>query len=47
MAASINRALVAEGIAVHEMRWQQPDLEQVFIELTGATPEGQKACHVA
>jgi ABC-2 type transport system ATP-binding protein len=34
MAPVINRALVAEGIAVHELRWQQPDLERVFLELT-------------
>jgi ABC-2 type transport system ATP-binding protein len=35
MAPAINRALVAEGIAVHELRWHQSDLEQVFLELTG------------
>jgi ABC-2 type transport system ATP-binding protein len=34
MAPAINRALVAEGIAVHELRWQQADLERVFLELT-------------
>ncbi|HEY8454799.1 MAG TPA: ABC transporter ATP-binding protein [Actinopolymorphaceae bacterium] len=33
-AASINRALVETGIAVHELRWQEPDLEDVFLELT-------------
>jgi hypothetical protein len=34
MAPAINRALVAEGIAVHELKWQAPDLERVFLELT-------------
>jgi ABC-2 type transport system ATP-binding protein len=34
MAPAINRALVAEGIAVHELRWREPDLERVFLELT-------------
>jgi ABC-2 type transport system ATP-binding protein len=34
MAPAINRALVAEGIAVHELRWHAPDLERVFLELT-------------
>jgi ABC-2 type transport system ATP-binding protein len=34
MAPAINRALVAEGIAVHELRWRHADLEQVFLELT-------------
>ena len=34
MAAAINRALVAEGIAVHELRWHEPDLERAFFELT-------------
>jgi ABC-2 type transport system ATP-binding protein len=34
LAASINRALIAEGIAVHEVVWQEPDLERVFFELT-------------
>jgi len=41
MAPAINRALVAAGIAVHELRWRQPDLEDVFLDLT----EG--ASHVA
>ncbi|MEU8801619.1 ABC transporter ATP-binding protein [Spirillospora sp. NPDC048819] len=48
MAPAINRALVAEGIAVSELRWHQPDLEEVFLELTegngavqgNAAPEG-------
>jgi ABC-2 type transport system ATP-binding protein len=40
MAPVINRALVAEGIAVHELRWQQPDLERVFLELTEGASEG-------
>jgi ABC-2 type transport system ATP-binding protein len=34
MAPAINRALVAEGIAVHELSWHEPDLERVFFELT-------------
>lgn len=34
MAPAINRALVAEGIAVHELRWYQPDLETAFLRLT-------------
>ena len=34
MAATINRALVVEGISVHELRWHEPDLEQAFFELT-------------
>ncbi len=41
MAPAINRALVAAGIAVRELRWHEPDLEEVFLELT----EG--ASHVA
>jgi ABC-2 type transport system ATP-binding protein len=40
MAPVINRALVAEGIAVHELRWQQPDLERVFLELTEGASDG-------
>jgi ABC-2 type transport system ATP-binding protein len=47
MTASITRALVAEGIAVHEMRWQEPNLERVFFDLTGETPEGQESDDVA
>ena len=34
MAANINRALVAEGIAVRELFWREPGLESVFFELT-------------
>ncbi|MBO0814450.1 MAG: ATP-binding cassette domain-containing protein [Actinobacteria bacterium] len=34
VAPAINRALVAEGIAVHELGWHEPDLERVFFELT-------------
>lgn len=34
MAPTINRALVAEGIAVHELGWHEADLEQVFFQLT-------------
>lgn len=33
-AAAVNRALVAAGIAVSELRRHQPDLEEVFFELT-------------
>jgi ABC-2 type transport system ATP-binding protein len=35
MAPAVNRTLVADGIAVGELRWHQPDLEEVFLELTG------------
>jgi ABC-2 type transport system ATP-binding protein len=35
MTPAVNRALVAGGIAVSELRWHQPDLEEVFLELTG------------
>jgi ABC-2 type transport system ATP-binding protein len=34
-AAAINTALVGAGIAVSELRWCEPDLEQTFLELTG------------
>lgn len=34
-AARINADLVRAGIAVSELRWQTPDLEQIFFELTG------------
>jgi ABC-type multidrug transport system ATPase subunit len=39
-AATINRALVAAGVAVSELRPQQASLEEVFLELTGDTEEG-------
>ena len=38
-ASDVNRALVAEGIAVSELRWHEPDLEEIFIELTGGAPD--------
>lgn len=44
-AAAVNQALVADGIAVHELRWHQPDLEEVFFELTQGEPRGAR--HVA
>jgi len=34
-AAEINAGLVRNGIDVHELTWRQPDLEQIFLELTG------------
>jgi ABC-2 type transport system ATP-binding protein len=34
MAATINRALVDDGIDVHELHWHEPDLERAFFELT-------------
>lgn len=34
-AADVNAALVGSGLAVHELRWQEPDLEQIFFNLTG------------
>jgi ABC-2 type transport system ATP-binding protein len=40
MAPAVNRALVAEGIAVHELRWLQPDLQEVFLELTQGARRG-------
>jgi ABC-2 type transport system ATP-binding protein len=33
--ARINAELVGAGIAVSELRWHEPDLEQAFLELTG------------
>jgi ABC-2 type transport system ATP-binding protein len=33
--ARINAQLVHAGVAVSELRWQEPDLEQTFLELTG------------
>ncbi|MFB4315962.1 ABC transporter ATP-binding protein [Actinomadura sp. 21ATH] len=37
MAAAVNRALVTGGVAVSELRWHVPDLEEVFFELTGGS----------
>ena len=34
-AAKINAELVAAGVAVSELRWQAPDLENIFFQLTG------------
>jgi ABC-2 type transport system ATP-binding protein len=34
-AARINTALVHAGVAVSELRWREPDLEQTFLALTG------------
>jgi ABC-type multidrug transport system ATPase subunit len=36
-AAAINRALVDAGIAVSELHWERPPLEEVFFELTQGT----------
>ncbi|HEV8526149.1 MAG TPA: hypothetical protein VGS60_01180 [Actinomycetes bacterium] len=33
-AARINRRLVEAGVEVHELRWSEPTLEAVFLELT-------------
>jgi ABC-type multidrug transport system ATPase subunit len=38
-AAAINRALVDAGIAVSELHWERPPLEEVFLELTQGTEE--------
>ncbi|MDQ4008618.1 MAG: hypothetical protein M3211_11030, partial [Actinomycetota bacterium] len=34
-AARVNAGLVAADVAVSELRWHEPDLEQIFLELTG------------
>ncbi|CAL9614740.1 Bacitracin transport ATP-binding protein BcrA [Streptomyces sp. enrichment culture] len=34
-AARVNAALVTAGIAVRELHWREPELEDVFLELTG------------
>ena len=34
-AAGINAELVGAGVSVDELRWREPDLEQMFFELTG------------
>jgi ABC-2 type transport system ATP-binding protein len=36
-AARINTDLVHAGVSVSELSWHEPDLEQVFFELTGGT----------
>ncbi|RSM74784.1 ABC transporter ATP-binding protein [Kibdelosporangium aridum] len=38
-AAKINAELVGAGIAVSELRWREPDLEQAFLELTGGAQD--------
>jgi len=35
LAAGINAGLVGAGVSVSELRWREPDLEQIFFELTG------------
>ncbi|MFD9891036.1 ABC transporter ATP-binding protein [Amycolatopsis sp. NPDC059027] len=37
-AARINAELVGAGISVSELGWQEPDLEQTFLALTGGVP---------
>jgi ABC-2 type transport system ATP-binding protein len=39
MASAVNRTLVADGIAVSELGWHQPDLEEVFLDLTGGNQD--------
>lgn len=39
LASTINKALVDEGIAVHDLHWHEPDLERVFFELTGGAQD--------
>jgi ABC-2 type transport system ATP-binding protein len=41
MAPAVNRGLVAEGIAVRELRWREPDLEEIFLALTEGPRHGQ------
>jgi ABC-2 type transport system ATP-binding protein len=38
-AAQINRQLVEAGVEVHELRWFEPALEAVFLELTRGREE--------
>jgi ABC-2 type transport system ATP-binding protein len=38
-AAAVNRHLLGAGVDVHELRWSERSLEDVFLELTGATPQ--------
>lgn len=33
-AAQINRRLVEAGVEVHELRWSEPTLEAVFLDMT-------------
>ncbi|WP_156184997.1 AAA family ATPase [Allosalinactinospora lopnorensis] len=39
-AARINAELVGSGVSVSELRWQEPDLERTFLELTGGGTHG-------
>jgi ABC-2 type transport system ATP-binding protein len=41
--AQINRRLVEAGIEVHELRWSEPTLEAVFLELTKDREEAPDA----
>ena len=38
-AAKINAELVAAGVSVSELRWQTPDLEDIFFQLTGVNAD--------
>ena len=42
-AAQINRRLVEAGVEVHELRWSEPTLEAVFLELTNDRKESPHA----
>jgi ABC-2 type transport system ATP-binding protein len=42
-AAQINRRLVEAGVEVHELRWSEPTLEAVFLELTKDREESPHA----
>jgi ABC-2 type transport system ATP-binding protein len=42
-AAQINRRLVEAGVEVHELRWSEPTLEAVFLELTNDRKESPDA----
>jgi ABC-2 type transport system ATP-binding protein len=41
--AAINRALVGAGIAVSELFWERPALEEIFLELTQGVSEEEAA----
>jgi ABC-type multidrug transport system ATPase subunit len=41
--AAINRALVGAGIAVSELYWERPALEEIFLELTQGASEEERA----
>jgi ABC-type multidrug transport system ATPase subunit len=41
--AALNRALVEAGIAVGELHWERPPLEEVFLELTQGTNKEELA----